>query len=387
METPEPGPADGEERVVELRPRTRSNPEGAEDRRSSNGSLGSVTAISAVSAVGGSGVGSASQPSVGSRVDGEGEASTSSSPPSVTTATPTMATASPAAAAAANTTTAVAAAMAAPTPGAAKERPKSTQPALVASQMNTSGDTSMRAPRVNCPEKVIICLDLSEEMSLPKLESFNGSKTNALNISQKMIEMFVRTKHKIDKRHEFALVVVNDDALWLSGFTSDPRELCSCLYDLETNVCETFNLEDLLNVILQKIELPLMENVQTIPPPFVVRTILIYSRHAGQLQFNPSDAVSKMLQSPYFFFDVVYLHNGADEQGDESSWRDIYSSFCDLDSKGMCYSFEVSLSGPALELHNCMAKLLSHPLQRPSQSQASYSLLEDDEPAEVEATV
>lgn len=42
------------------------------------------------------------------------------------------------------------------------------------------------------------------------------SKTNALNISQKMIEMFVRTKHKIDKRHEFALVVVNDDALWVS---------------------------------------------------------------------------------------------------------------------------------------------------------------------------
>jgi len=45
------------------------------------------------------------------------------------------------------------------------------------------------------------------------------SKTNALNISQKMIEMFVRTKHKIDKRHEFALVVVNDDAMWVSGLT------------------------------------------------------------------------------------------------------------------------------------------------------------------------
>lgn len=42
----------------------------------------------------------------------------------------------------------------------------------------------------------------------------------------------------------------------------------------------------------QKIELPLMENVQTIPPPYVVRTVLIYSRHAGQLQFNPSEAVS-----------------------------------------------------------------------------------------------
>lgn len=35
-----------------------------------------------------------------------------------------------------------------------------------------------------------------------------------------------------------------------------------------------------------------MENVQTIPPPYVVRTVLIYSRHAGQLQFNPSEAFS-----------------------------------------------------------------------------------------------
>lgn len=34
-----------------------------------------------------------------------------------------------------------------------------------------------------------------------------------------MIEMFVRTKHKIDKRHEFALVIINDDALWVSAKT------------------------------------------------------------------------------------------------------------------------------------------------------------------------
>lgn len=378
METPEPGPADGEERLVELRPRTRSNPEGAEDRRSSTGSLG------------GNSNPNISQPAVGSRVEGEGEASTSESPPSSTTTTVSAAaaqTVAPVAVAAA------AAAASSPVPlstasVAAKERPKPTQqqPTLT-TPIPPPAEYQLRVPRVNCPEKVIICLDLSEEMSLPKLESFNGSKTNALNISQKMIEMFVRTKHKIDKRHEFALVVVNDDALWLSGFTSDPRELCSCLYDLETNVCETFNLEDLLNVIRQKIELPSMDNVQTIPPPYVVRTVLIYSRHAGQLQFNPSETVSKMLQSPYFFFDVVYLHNGVEEQGDETSWRDNYTSFCNLDSKGMCYRFEVSLGGPAIELHNCMAKLLAHPLQRPFQSHASYSLLEGEDPQDIEATV
>ncbi|KAL6469297.1 hypothetical protein MHYP_G00228210 [Metynnis hypsauchen] len=360
METSDPGPADGEER-----PRTRSNPEGAEDRRSSNGSLNSTPPP---------------QPAVGSRVEGEGEASSTDGAPS-STSTITTTVPAPTAAAAATTTASVTAPVT-----AAKDRPKSTQPS-VPPQIPPAVELQIRAPRVNCPEKVIICLDLSEEMSLQKLESFNGSKTNALNISQKMIEMFVRTKHKIDKRHEFALVVVNDDALWLSGFTSDPRELCSCLYDLETNVCESFNLEDLLNVILQKIELPLMDNVQTIPPPFVVRTLLIYSRHAGQLQFNPSDAVSKMLRSPYFFFDVIYLHNGADEQVDDNSWRDIYASFSNLDSKGMCYRFEVSLCSPAIELYNCMAKLLCHPLQRPFQSHASYSLLEGDDPQEIEATV
>ncbi|KAJ8277406.1 hypothetical protein GJAV_G00074810 [Gymnothorax javanicus] len=364
MNTPEPGPADGEERLVELRPRTRSNPEGAEDRRSSSGSNGNN---------------STPQPAVGSRSEGEGEAACTDNPPSATSAATVTV-----------PTTAAAAAVTSPanctTTPPAKDRPKPTQPSPAPSLPPTA-DFQLRAPRVNCPEKVIICLDLSEDMSLQKLESFNGSKTNALNVSQKMIEMFVRTKHRIDKRHEFALVVVNDDALWLSGFTSDPRELCSCLYDLETNVCESFNLEDLLNIILQKIELPSMENVQTIPPPFVVRTLLVYNRHAGQLQFSPSEAVSKMLQSPYFFFDLVYLHNGGEEQGDESSWKDVYASFCDLDTKGTCYHFEVSLCGPALELHNCMAKLLAHPLQRPFQSHASYSLLDGEEPQEVEATV
>lgn len=35
-------------------------------------------------------------------------------------------------------------------------------------------------------------------------------------------------------------------------------------------------------------------------------------------------ALQKMLRSPYFFFDVIYLHNGADDQMDDSSWRVIF---------------------------------------------------------------
>ena len=67
--------------------------------------------------------------------------------------------------------------------------------------------------------------------------------------------------------------------------------------------------------------------------------------------------------------------------------QDNYRWFCELDGRGLCYHFQVSLSGPALELHNCMAKLLSHPLQRPYQSHASYSLLEGDGTPEAQAAV
>ncbi|XP_056374079.1 BRISC and BRCA1-A complex member 1 [Hyla sarda] len=317
MDTSEP--AEDGERTLEQRPRTRSNPEGAEDR------------------------GVPPQPVVGSRSEGEGEAAQADDPSQPVSASPSC-----------------------------------VPPPPVEFQVKT--------PRVNCPEKVIICLDLSEEMSSQKLESFNGAKTNALNSSQKMIEMFVRTKHKIDKRHEFALVVANNEAMWLSGFTSDPREVCSCLYDLETNVCESFNLEGLFNIIQQRTEFPVTDNVQTIPPPYVVRIILIYSRPASQPSLALTETMKKMLQCPYFFFDVVYIHNGSDEE--DVSWKDAFDFFSSLDTKGTSYKYEVSITGPALELHNCMARLLAHPLQRPFQSHASYSLLEEEEEnAEGEVTV
>lgn len=142
METPEPGQADGEERMMDLRPRTRSNPEGAEDRRSSNGSLNNVLP-------------SPPQPAVGSRVEGEGEAASSDSPP---TTAPTITPAAPApvaAAAAAASTTSGMSAMASGT----KERPKPPQPTSLSTQIPPSAELHLRAPRVNCPEKVV-CLSV-----------------------------------------------------------------------------------------------------------------------------------------------------------------------------------------------------------------------------------
>ncbi|XP_072775351.1 BRISC and BRCA1-A complex member 1 [Taeniopygia guttata] len=380
MDTSEPSSAaeDEEEKAPEVRPRTRSNPEGAEDRAPSGpggaggqrepvGNRGDAVGNlrepvgNRGEAVGnqrepvgnrGDAVGNQREPvgnrgdavgnrgeavgnqreAVGSRSEGEGEAASAGHSP----------------------------------PG----------PAQPGTAWHGPGEVTVRTPRVNCPEKLIICLDLAEEMALPKLESFNGTRSNALTVAQKMIEMFVRTKHKIDKSHEFALVVVNNDSTWLSGFTSDPREVCSCLYDLDTVVCQSFNLDGLFNLIQQKVELPVTESVPTIPPPFVLRTILVLGR--CQPPFGGAEQAKKLLQCPYFFFDVVYIHNGLDEKEDESSWKDMFGFLGSLDTKGTSYKFEVALAGPALELHNCMAKLLAHPLQRPCQSHARYGLLDGD---------
>lgn len=147
METPEPGQADGEERMMDLRPRTRSNPEGAEDRRSSTGSLNNST------------LASPPQPAVGSRVEGEGEAASSDSPPIPATTIPGTA-AAPAAAAGPAPAPAPAAAAGISTvsmpvlASAVKERPKPPQPSMAA-QIPPSAELHLRAPRVNCPEKVV----------------------------------------------------------------------------------------------------------------------------------------------------------------------------------------------------------------------------------------
>lgn len=144
METPEQGPADGEERLVELRPRTRSNPEGAEDRRSSTGSLG------------GNSNPNIPQPAVGSRVEGEGEASTSDSPPSSTTTTVSAAAAQTVSSAVA-VTAAAAASTSVPlsTAAAAKERPKPTPQQPTLTPVPPPAEYQLKVPRVNCPEKVV----------------------------------------------------------------------------------------------------------------------------------------------------------------------------------------------------------------------------------------
>lgn len=41
----------------------------------------------------------------------------------------------------------------------------------------------------------------------------------------------------------------------------------------------------------------------------------------GVTASQPLSSLQKMFQCPYFFFDVVYIHNGTEEKEEQLSWQ------------------------------------------------------------------
>ncbi|XP_064477243.1 BRISC and BRCA1-A complex member 1-like isoform X2 [Ornithodoros turicata] len=217
----------------------------------------------------------------------------------------------------------------------------------------------------------VVCIDLCSEMEDIPFTFSDGSKHSPLFLVKRVVELFVHNKHKIDKRHEFALVVFHEQPLWIKNFTSDPKEICNFLEDLhETKECETCDLTSLFSVISENTVFPEMKKCDTPVPPFLVRTILIYGRsNTVPVVHSSIETLKLKMQSQYFFLDILYIHEPVSEN---NRCQEIFDSFIDLDEQLASYVFEVSRN--ATKLHNCMAKLLSHPLQRPHQHLAHYKV-------------
>ncbi|XP_064625081.1 BRISC and BRCA1-A complex member 1-like [Lineus longissimus] len=228
-------------------------------------------------------------------------------------------------------------------------------------------------PRVNCPEKIVICLDLSSEMSSIILRSRSGDKFAPIKLVKRALGIFCHTKHQVDKRHQFAIVVLHERGIWVRPFTSNPKEVITFLDDLnDTYPCETFNLTSLFDEVHANIKLPHVENPTVVPPPYVVRMILIYGRSHCIPEFKNGRESYKLLRSsPYFFLDVFYVH---EPPSDDNKCEDVFDSLCDLDEHGLSYIMEVSKN--LTKLYDHMIQLASHPLQRPLQKDCHYKLKE-----------
>lgn len=226
-------------------------------------------------------------------------------------------------------------------------------------------------PRVNCPEKIIICLDLSSEMDKVTFRSRAGDKWTPLKLAKRALRLFIQSKSLINKQHQYALVIIQDTATWVSGFTNNPKEMINLLEDFEeTTNCETFDIASLFDTIKENVELPHVEGDQTVmPPPFIVRTLLVYGRSYCQIDFKGKESFRFLDSSPYFFVDAMYIHEPASET---NKCEEIFDGICDLDEKGQSFIFE-SARNPT-RLYDQMAQLLAHPLQRPQQTDISYRL-------------
>lgn len=235
-------------------------------------------------------------------------------------------------------------------------------------------------PRVNCPEKIIICLDLSSEVNRVPFVSRDFTKYNPLDLIKRALNIFIRTKHTMNPMHEYALVILQDSAVWIQDFTSDVDDFVNVLFDLtnETRETEMFDLTSLFNIIQSKVDLPFVDDVSVLPPPYIIRTIFVYGRSNCVPELREGtqgrEAQKLLSNSPYFFFDVFYVHEPPSE---DNLCKEVYDVFLELDSNNTSYINEVGRN--TTHLHNKMAMLLGHPLQRPIQMQASHSLIEEEE--------
>ncbi|XP_065069625.1 BRISC and BRCA1-A complex member 1-like [Rhopilema esculentum] len=242
--------------------------------------------------------------------------------------------------------------------------------------------SKLKWPPVNCKEKIVIFVDISSDMNSESLNQGRSRSQPFIWFVKKTLQMFFVSKTILNPEHEYAMVLMQDNTtVWFQEFSNNSKRLCESVADLEAgeepvDSENTYDFGAVVTLLKEHCELPEVEDI-ALPPPYIIRVIFIYGR--SQCCLNLSEEKQKELEelkkSPYFFLDVLYLHEipSADNKAQE-----IYDFFCNLDKEEKGYILEVSNS--AKILYETFAKLICHPLQRSPQNEAFYDLI----PAPVE---
>lgn len=216
-------------------------------------------------------------------------------------------------------------------------------------------------PNANIPEKIIIVIDQAQDENVTPFKIKKNSFT-PLSMLKRTVQVFIRLKHMINKHHEFAVVLLNtNNAVWYLKFSTEVRKINNYLDRLnECEVEDTFKMNSVFEEILENITLPEVTN--NVPPPYLFRVVMFYGRSYTHPLMEFSENVKKLLEHPYFICDIIMTHEPVDKS---NHCKEIFESLQNLDKKGYSYFFPVCRD--VRRLHNCNAKLLAHPLQRPCQ--------------------
>lgn len=189
---------------------------------------------------------------------------------------------------------------------------------------------------------------------------------------KRVIEFFLHSKQAINNDTEFALIVLKEnEPIWVCQFTKNIIEIINNLHSFDSEICssEEFDLSLLFNLIHNKINLPeVSEDYKLVAPNNVTRIIIFYNRQTVPKFISGKEIFDIYIQHPYFTVDILYTH---EDNCNENNCEKVYDALQSLDN-GYSYIFEVIKSTP--KIHECGAKLLAHPLQRPLQKNSSYVL-------------
>lgn len=227
-------------------------------------------------------------------------------------------------------------------------------------------------PNVNVPEKIIICLDVCYDDQNSLFRLGDGTTYTPINMLKRVLEFFVHSKHAINKRTEFSLIAMQDDsACFVQNFTHNLKDILNAIdyVNAEESKSETFDFQKTFQIIKQEVEIPQYKQSECIiPPPYVVRMIVLYARSNCIPVITQEDSYFNYLKKQvYFYIDILLAH---EEDCALYKCAEVYDSLQDLDD-GYSYVFEVSKN--AAKIHDCIAKLLAHPLQRPLQKNTDYA--------------
>lgn len=240
----------------------------------------------------------------------------------------------------------------------------------------TEDNTVMRnLPELNLPEKILLIIDTSREQQFTPFKLGTGATYSPLFMIKRVVESFVHAKSTIQSGHEYALMTLDSRSVsWICDYTSNIKTMLNHLEGITEDPLEeeqkTYDLGQLFEAIHARIAIPQTKHQGMIVPTFVSRVILIYGRSNSIPKFHTGQKyLENLTENPYFFLDVLFVH---EPPSDDNMCEAVYADIAALDTTSFSYILEVGRN--AAKIHDNMAKLLAHPLQRPPQKDASYTI-------------
>lgn len=227
-------------------------------------------------------------------------------------------------------------------------------------------------PSYGVPEKIIIVYDRAQDEQFTHFELKTGKMFAPAIMIKHSLNIFLRNKNAINQNHEYALMILNENGVsWIQDFTTEIQNIIDRLEDIpECDAEDVFDLNSVFEAISSNVKLYDTSNInEGVPPPYTIRTLFLYSRSYTIPTLKRTKEISELLDFPYFIFDVCMTHEPPSSSNHSNK---IFEILQNIDKKGLSYYFSVHRC--PIKLYIAMAKLLSHPLQRPSQSRAKYSL-------------